>query len=68
MPKPSTPETTIGSGIHVRIDGDEITMRFSAAGAGTPSRSGKTMIVASTSGNVTLPNGITVGLNAYRKA
>jgi len=32
-----------------------------------PSRSGKTMLIASTNGNAALPGGERIGVNVYRK-
>lgn len=58
---------TIGRGVRVAIEGDEVVVRFNATGDFGLSASGKTRIVASTQGNVALPNGVTLGLNAYRK-
>ena len=58
----------VGKGITVEVKGDEVLVRFSAKGDFGPSKSGKTQIIATTSGNVTLANGITIGVNAYRSA
>lgn len=33
-----------------------------------PSKSGKTIIIASTEGNQTVDGGVTIGLNVYKKA
>lgn len=54
-------------GVEYRVVNGHTELRFSNDGNTGPSASGKTIGVASTGGNVTLPNGITVGLNAYRK-
>lgn len=54
-------------GVEYRQNGEYTEMRFRNDGNTGPSASGKTIGVANTGGNITLPNGITVGLNAYRK-
>lgn len=54
-------------GVEFRIVGEHTELRFRNDGNTGPSASGKTIGVASTGGNVTLPNGVTVGVNAYRK-
>ena len=55
-------------GVEYRIVDGHTELRFRNDGDLGPSKtSGKTIGVANTGGNVTLPNGITVGLNAYRK-
>lgn len=59
--------TPVGKGIEVRQNGEYTEARFRNDGNTGPSASGKTIGVATTSGNVTLANGITVGINAYRK-
>jgi len=58
---------TYGKGVEVQQDETYTTMRFRNDGNTGPSKSGKTIGVATTGGNVTLPNGVTVGVNAYRK-
>lgn len=54
-------------GVEYRINGEHTELRFRNDGNTGPSASGKTVGVASTGGNVPLPNGVTVGVNAYRK-
>lgn len=56
-----------GKGITVKVDGDMVQVTFDASKDFGPSASGKTTIVATTSGNIVLPNGVTIGVNAYRK-
>jgi hypothetical protein len=49
-------------------DGDDIVIRASLKTEGTPSNSGKSVVLASTHGNVTIPGtDVTLGLNLYRK-
>lgn len=58
----------IGKGVSVTETATEIVIRIPTGGNYGPSASGKTTIVASTQGNVTLPvSGVTIGVNAYRK-
>lgn len=60
-------EQVIGLGVRVSQDGNDIVIRIDASKDHGPSASGKTRIVASSKGNVTLANGVTLGINAYRK-
>jgi hypothetical protein len=59
----------LGNGIHVMIDGETLTLTVKLSYPGTPSASGKTLVNASTRGNVQIPgaNGLTIGLNVYTK-
>lgn len=57
-----------GKGIEVDESGEDIIIRFSKRGRYGLSKTGKTLIVASTSGNITLDCGVTIGVNAYIKA
>ena len=59
---------TAQENVNVSIDGDLVTISFDASQDCGPSVSGKTNIVASTRGNLTLANGVTIGFNAYRSA
>lgn len=61
-------EQVLGLGVRVTQEGDDIVIRIDATQDHGPSASGKTRIVGSTKGNVTLPNGVTLGVNAYRKS
>lgn len=59
---------TYGKGVVVdESDPDVVVITFRKDGSFGKSGSGKTSIVATTSGNVQLDCGITIGLNAYRK-
>lgn len=57
----------IGKGVVVEVKGGKVIITFDENGDYGRSASGKTTIVATTSGNVTLSNGVTIGVNAYRK-
>lgn len=58
----------VGKGVEITEDAEFITVRFRRDGNFGPSASGKNNVVATTSGNVTLPeSGIVVGVNAYRR-
>ena len=59
----------LGNGITASVSGDTLTLTVKLSLPGQPSATGKTMVVASTRGNVVIPgtNGITIGLNAYTK-
>lgn len=57
----------IGKNVTVSIVGDIVTLTFDASKTFGRSASGKTTIVATTSGNKVLDNGVTVGLNVYTK-
>ena len=52
--------------IEVKTEGTKLVLTIDTAKTFGPSKSGKTTIVASTHGNVTLA-GVTVGLNVYKK-
>lgn len=54
----------------IDIDGNVMTITIDLSTDLGPSKSGKSNIVATTAGNVTVgtpPNSVTVGLNVYRK-
>lgn len=60
----------VGTNVAVSVEGGVVTLSFKLDAPKTPSKSGKTMIVATTGGNVTVntPVGaVTIGLNAYVK-
>ena len=46
-----------------------LTITIDLKAAGAPSKTGKTLVIASTHGNVTVPgdSGVIVGLNAYKR-
>ena len=52
----------------MRIDGDTLTITVDLSKEHGPSKSGKTIIIASTQGNKAIgTTGATIGLNIYRK-
>ena len=54
--------------VEMTVDGTMLTIKVDLAKEFGPSSSGKTIIIASTEGNVTIPNHEEkVGLNVYRK-
>ncbi|HWF62112.1 MAG TPA: hypothetical protein VN666_17640 [Nitrospira sp.] len=54
--------------IEMNIEGSVLTIRVDLSKEFGPSSTGKTIIIASTEGNVTIPNRQEkVGLNVYRK-
>lgn len=60
--------THIGTNIACEVKGDELIIRINLADRHGPSASGKTIIVASSSGNQKIPGTeVTLGLNAYVK-
>lgn len=52
--------------VETKIEGNILTLKIDLSKSYGPSKSGKTIIVASTQGNVTV-GPVTVGLNVYRK-
>jgi len=55
--------------IEMKLDGDILTIKVDVTKEFGPSASGKTIIIASTEGNISIPekDGIKIGLNVYRK-
>jgi len=54
--------------VEMNIEGSVLTVRVDLSKEFGPSSTGKTVIIASTEGNVTIPNRQEkVGLNVYRK-
>lgn len=53
--------------VHMDVSGDVLTITIDLSRDLGPSASGKSHVVGSTRGNVTLENGVSVGVNAYRK-
>lgn len=54
--------------VEMSIDGSVLTIRVDLSKEFGPSSTGKTIIIASTEGNVTIPNRQEkIGLNVYRK-
>lgn len=55
-----------GQGFVIEIKGDKLIITVDLTAPGTPSASGKSLVIATTRGNVQI-GGVTVGLNVYRK-
>ena len=53
--------------VDMKMDGKKLVITVDTSKEFGPSKSGKTIIIASTEGNQPM-NGVTVGLNVYRKA
>jgi len=55
--------------VEIKVDGQTLTLRVNLGEEFGPSASGKTIIIASTEGNVSVPGNkdIKIGLNVYRK-
>jgi hypothetical protein len=59
---------TIMKNVEMTVEGTMLTIKVDLSKEFGPSASGKTIIIASTEGNVTIPNREEkVGLNVYRK-
>lgn len=54
--------------VDIKIKGSVMTITVDLSKTVGPSKSGKTTIVATTSGNAALEGGVILGLNVYRKA
>jgi ABC-type molybdate transport system ATPase subunit len=55
--------------VEMKLDGDILTIKVDVTKEFGPSSSGKTIIIASTEGNISIPekDEIKIGLNVYRK-
>ncbi len=53
----------------MKLDGDILTIKVDVAKEFGPSASGKTIIIASTEGNISIPEkeDVKIGLNVYKK-
>ena len=61
-------EATVMKNVEMKIEGTTLTIKVDLSKEFGPSASGKTTIIASTEGNVSIPNREEkVGLNVYRK-
>jgi hypothetical protein len=54
--------------VKTTIKGNKLVIEIDITQENGLSKSGKTMIIGSTCGNVNLGNGVTLGLNAYKPA
>ena len=59
--------TKVGRNVEYAIDGSVLTITIDLSAKAEPSKSGKTLIVATTGGNKSFGD-VTVGLNAYKYA
>jgi len=55
--------------VEMKLDGDILTIKVDVTKEFGPSASGKTIIIASTEGNISIPDkdAIKIGLNVYKK-
>ncbi|HQH17681.1 MAG TPA: hypothetical protein PKZ86_11140 [Smithella sp.] len=55
--------------VEMRLEGDILTIKVDITKEFGPSASGKTIIIASTEGNISVPekDNVKIGLNVYRK-
>lgn len=55
--------------VEMKLEGDILTIKVDVTKEFGPSASGKTIIVASTEGNISVPDkdNVKIGLNIYRK-
>ena len=55
-----------GEGFTAEVKGDKLIIEVDLTAKGTLSASGKSLVIATTRGNINI-NGVTLGLNVYRK-
>jgi hypothetical protein len=66
--KKGSKATTIGDNVVATIEGDVLALAIDMSVEGHPSASGKSQIIATTSGNTAIAGtGLTLGLNLYRR-
>jgi len=55
--------------VEMKLDGDMLTIKVDLTKEFGPSASGKTIIIASTEGNISIPEkeDVKIGLNVYKK-
>jgi hypothetical protein len=58
--------TTSGEGFMARVEGNKLIITVDLDREGTPSKSGKSLVIATTRGNVRIGD-VSVGLNVYRR-
>ena len=56
----------IGNNVEASITDNTLTLTIDLKKQLGPSKSGKTLLVATTNGNATLPDGSRIGVNVYR--
>lgn len=56
--------------VKMEVKGNKLTIEVDLSKKGTPSKSGKSQVLATTHGNADVPgaSGVKIGLNIYRKA
>jgi len=59
--------SSAGQNVEIEVNGDKATITVDLSAAGIPSASGKTLVIASTRGNVPIAPGVFLGVNVYRK-
>ncbi len=57
----------LGQNITATIEGDKLTLVIDLGANIGVSKSGKSSMIATTAGNLTLPGGVVIGVNVYRK-
>ena len=58
--------TTSGEGFTAKVEGNNLIITVDLNRKGTPSKSGKSLVIATTRGNVKIGD-VSVGLNVYRR-
>jgi len=58
----------VGQNVEIKVAESKIVVTIDLKQAGVPSKSGKTMVIASTHGNIAIAGtGVILGVNAYKK-
>jgi hypothetical protein len=58
----------LGQNVNVTLSGNTLTITIDISKRLGPSKSGKTVLIASTNGNQAVAPGVTLGINCYTKA
>jgi hypothetical protein len=61
-------ESTLPGNVKLDVTGNILTITVDLSKKGTRSASGKSEVIGSTHGNVSTPDGVSIGLNVYRRA
>jgi hypothetical protein len=56
-----------GQNMNVKVDGDLLTIEVDLSKSLGPSKSGKTILIASSGGNKTITGDVKMGLNVFKK-
>lgn len=61
--------SAVGQGIQGQVspDGKTLLLAIDLTSEGVKSQSGKSMVIATTNGNIGLPGGLQLGVNVFRK-